>query len=74
METSYKSHDVEMMFTKIIRKLERIEERLDETSYPPEDNLKPDFVERVRTAETEISKGKCLDFESMDDFLKSVEK
>ena len=74
METSYKGHDIEMMFTKIIRKLERIEERLDETTYPPEEDLKTDFVERVKTAEKEVLKGKCLDFESMDDFLKSVER
>ena len=74
MENSYKSHDIEIMFTKILGKLERIEEKLDESSYPPEETLKSDFIERVKTAEKEISKGKCLDFESMDDFLKSVEK
>jgi hypothetical protein len=74
MENSYKGHDIEMMFTKIIGKLDRIEEKLDETNYPPEETFKSDFVERVKTAEKEISKGKGLDFESMDDFLKSVEK
>ncbi|HIH44550.1 MAG TPA: hypothetical protein HA257_05600 [Candidatus Methanoperedenaceae archaeon] len=47
---------------------------MDETSYPPEETLKPDFVERVKTAEKEISKGSCVAFDSMDDFLKSVEK
>ncbi|HIH44548.1 MAG TPA: hypothetical protein HA257_05590 [Candidatus Methanoperedenaceae archaeon] len=74
MENSYKGHDIEMMFTKIIGKLERIEEKLDETSYPPEETLKPDFVERIKTAEKEILKGSCVAFDSMDDFLKSVEK
>jgi hypothetical protein len=72
MENSFKGHDIEMMFTKIIGKLERIEDKFDESSYPPEETLKSDFIERVKTAEKEISKGKCLDFESMDDFLKSV--
>ena len=74
MENSYKGHDIEIMFTKILGKLERIEEKLDESSYPPEETLKSDFIERVKTAEKEISEGKCLNFESMDDFLKSVEK
>ncbi len=74
MENTVKGHDIEMMLTKIIGKLERIEEKLDETHYPPEETLKSDFVERVKTAEKEISKGKCLVFESVDDFLKSVEK
>jgi hypothetical protein len=58
----------------IIGKLERIEDKLDESSYPPEETLKSELIERVKTAEKEISKGKCLDFESMDDFLKSVKK
>jgi len=35
---------------------------------------KSDFIERVKTAEKEISKGKCINFESMDDFLKCAEK
>jgi len=74
MENSYKGHDIEMMFTKIIGKLEKIEEKLDETNYPIEETFKLDFIEQVKTAEKEISKGKCLDFESMDDFFKSVEK
>lgn len=74
MENSFKGHDIEMMFTKIMGKLERIEEKLDESSYPPEEAFKSDFIERVKTAEKEIIRGKCLDFESMDDFLKSVEK
>ena len=74
MENSYKGHDIEMMFTRIIGKLDRIEEKLDENNYPAEETLKSDFVGRVKTAEKEISKGKCLDFENMDDFLNSVEK
>ena len=74
MENSFKGHDIEMMFTKIIGKLERIEEKLDESNYPSEEFFKLDFIERVKTAEKEISKGKCLDFENMDDFLKSIEK
>lgn len=65
--------DVETMFMKIIGKLERIEEKLDETAYPHEDFFKPDFVERVKTAEKEISEGKYLEFESMGDLLDSVE-
>ena len=74
MENSYKGHDIEMMFTKILGKLERIEDKLDESSYPSEETFKSDFIERAKTAEKEISKGKCLEFESMDDFLKSVEE
>jgi hypothetical protein len=57
-----------------IGKLERIEEKLDISSYPPEEALRSDFIQRVKNAEKEISKGKCLNFESMNEFLKSLAK
>jgi len=57
----------------IVGKLERIEEKLDETTYLQEEFFKSDFVERVKSAEKDISDGKYLEFESMDDFLDSVE-
>ena len=74
MDNSFKGHDIEIMLTKIMGKLDRIENKLDESSYPSEETFRSDFIERVKTAEKEISKGKCLEFESMDDFLKSVEE
>ncbi|MCD4841831.1 MAG: hypothetical protein K8R08_07515 [Methanosarcinales archaeon] len=74
MESSFKNRNIETMFARILGKLERIEEKLDETSYPPEEAFNSDFVERVNTADNEIIKGKRLEFESMDDFLSSIEK
>ncbi len=74
MESSFKNRNIEAMFTRIISKLERIEEKLDETSYPPEEALNSDFIERVNAANNEITKGKRLEFESMDDFLSSIEQ
>jgi len=74
MENSFKPHDIEMMFIKIMGKLDKIEKKLEESSYPSEETLSSDFIERVKTAEKDISKGNCLEFESMDDFLKSVEE
>jgi hypothetical protein len=74
MENSFKGHEIEIMLTKIMGKLDRIEKKLDESSYPSEETFRSDFIERVKTAEKEISKGNCLKFESMDDFLKSVEE
>ncbi len=74
MENSFKAHNIEMMFTKIMGKLDIIEKKLEESSYPPEETLSSEFIERVKTAEKEISKGNYLEFESMDDFLKSVDE
>ena len=74
MESTFKNRNIETMFARILGKLERIEEKLDETSYPPEEAFYSDFVERVNTSDNEIIKGKRLEFESMDDFLSSMEK
>ena len=74
MESSFKNRNIETMLARILGKLERIEEKLDETSYPPEEAFDSDFVERVNTADKDIKKGKHLEFESMDDFLSSIEK
>jgi len=74
MESSFNNHNIEAMFSRILGKLERIEEKLDETSYPPEEALNSDFIERVNAANNEITKGKRIEFESMDDFLSSIEQ
>jgi hypothetical protein len=73
MDNLYGDLDIKTLFVKIIGKLERIEEKLDETTYLQEEFFKSDFVERVKAAEKDISDGKYLEFESMDDFLDSVE-
>jgi len=74
MESSFENRNIEAMFTRILGKLERIEEKLDETSYPPEETFNSDFIERVNAENNEITKGKRLEFESMDDFLSSIEQ
>ena len=74
MESSFENRNIEAMFTRILGKLERIEEKLDENSYPPEETFNSDFIERVNAANNEITKGKRLEFESMDDFFSSIEQ
>ena len=73
MDSLYGDLDIKMLFMKIIGKLERIEEKLDETTYLQEEFFKSDFVGRVKAAEKDIADGKYLEFESMDDLLDSVE-
>ena len=73
MDSLYGDVNIKAMFMEIVGKLERIEEKLDETTYLQEEFFKSDFVERVKAAEKDISDGKYLEFESMDDFLDSVE-
>ena len=73
MDSIYGDLNIKAMFMEIVGKLERIEEKLDETTYLQEEFFKSDFVERVKDAEKDISDGKYLEFESMDNFLDSVE-
>jgi len=73
MDSSYGDLNIKALFMEIVGKLERIEEKLDETTYLREEFFRSDFVERVKSAEKDISDGKYLEFESMDDFLDSVE-
>lgn len=73
MDNSYGDLNIKALFMEIVGKLERIEEKLDETTYLQEEFFKSDFIERVKSAEKDISDGKYLEFKSMDDFLDSVE-
>ena len=50
MDNLYGDLNIKMLFMKIIGKLERIEEKLDETTYLQEKFFKSDFVERVKAA------------------------
>lgn len=46
------------MFSEILAKLNRIEARLEDMEYPPEEAIKESFIKQVEQAEGEIKKGK----------------
>ena len=73
MDNLHSDMDIKAMFVKIIGKLESIESKLDESIYPNEEFFEPDFIERIRAAENEISDGNYVEFESMADLLDSIE-
>jgi len=60
MENSYKSHDIEIMFTKILGKLERIEEKLDESSYPPKKLLNQILLNESKLLRKRFQKANVL--------------
>ena len=64
---------IEMLLSDIVTRLDRIEEKIDETVYPPESAIKPEFVRQVKKAEADIRKGKGKTYESVDDFFKEIE-
>jgi hypothetical protein len=49
--------NVEAILSDIVTRLERIEEKIDETIYPPESAIKPEFAIHVKKARAEIKKG-----------------
>jgi hypothetical protein len=67
-----KNEKIESLLTDIVTRLERIEEKIDETVYPPESAIKPEFVKRVKKAQAEIAAGKGKTYNSMDDFIRAI--
>jgi len=64
---------IETLLTDIVTRLDRIEEKIDETVYPPESAIRPEFVKRVKKAQGDIKKGKGKTYNSVDDFFKEIE-
>jgi len=64
---------VEQMLSDIVTRLERIEEKIDESVYPPESAIKPEFIKRVKKARADIKKGKGKTYDSIDDFFQEIE-
>jgi hypothetical protein len=63
---------VEWMLSDIVARLERIEEKIDESVYPPESAIKPSSVRRVKKAQADIASGKGKTHDSMDDFIRAI--
>jgi len=63
---------IEQMLSDIVTRLERIEEKIDESVYPPESAIKPEFIRQVKKAEADIKKGKGKTYESMGAFIKAI--
>jgi hypothetical protein len=63
---------IETLLTDIVTRLERIEEKIDETVYPPESAIRPEYIRKVKKAQAEISKGKATTYRSMDDLIQSL--
>jgi len=49
-----------------------LEVQRDETVYPPESAIRPEYIRKVKKAQSEISKGKATTYRSMDNFIQSL--
>ena len=70
--TVYNDPKIEQMFSDILSRLEKIEKRTDEIVYPPESSIKPEFIKRVKRAQSDIAEGKGKTYKSMDDFIRAI--
>ena len=73
METATNPQNIEMMFEKILGKLEIIEDRLCELEYPQESMINDAVIEEVLVAEKEIAGGdfiECVNAKSFIEYLK----
>ena len=64
---------IETLLSDIVTRLDRIEEKIDETVYPPESAIRPEFVREVKKARVDIKKGKGKTYDSVDDLFKEIE-
>ena len=49
------------------------ETKIDEDIYPPESAIKPAFIKRLKKAQADIAAGKGKTYNSIDDFIRSLE-
>lgn len=63
---------IETLLSDIVTRLDRIEKKIDETVYPPESAIRPEFVKRVKKAQADIKKGKGKTYNTVDDFFKEI--
>jgi predicted DNA-binding protein len=62
--------DEKKMFATILNKLDRIEAKLEEMEYPPEEAIREDFIKRVEATERRIKEGKYKKI-SLQEFTES---
>jgi hypothetical protein len=65
---------IETLLTDIVTRHERIEEKIDETVYPPESAIRPEYIRKVKKIQSGLSKGKAKTYRSMDEFIQSLRK
>ena len=63
---------IETHLSEIQKRLERIDEKIDERVYPPQSAMAPEFIRKIKKTGATIRKGKGKTYESMDAFIRAV--
>ena len=74
MQAATNNQNIEMMFKKILIKLETIEDRLCELEYPAESKIKETVINEVMVAEKEIAGGDFIECTTAKAFIENLKK
>jgi len=66
--------NIEKILSDILSRLERIEEKIDEASYPPESAIKPAYVKKIKEIDAGLTKEKRKTYPSMEDFIRNIKR
>src|SRR5208337_2740346 len=50
---------IETLLIDIVTRLDRIEEKIDETVYPPESAIRPEYIQRIKKIQAKTPKGRA---------------
>ncbi|MFZ1127806.1 hypothetical protein [Methanoregula sp.] len=65
---------IETLLSDIVTRLDRIEEKIDETVYPPESAIRLEYIQKIKRIQTKPSKGRAKTYASMDDFIAALKQ
>lgn len=65
---------IESLLTDIVTRLDRIEGKLDETVYPPESAIRPEYIQKIKKIQAKPSKGRAKTYASMDEFIAALKQ
>jgi len=65
---------IETLLSDIVTRLDRIEEKIDESVYPPESAIRPEYIQKIKTIQARSAKGPAKTYASMDYFIVALKQ
>jgi hypothetical protein len=65
---------IETLLSDIVTRLDRIEEKIDENTYPPESAIRPEYIRKIQKIQARPAKGRAKTYASMDDFIAALKQ
>ena len=65
---------IETLLSDIVTRLDRIEEKIDETTYPSESAIRPEYIQKIKKIQARPSKSQAKTYASMDDFIAALKQ